>query len=57
MNVTLLSRARRHFNSEYLSRDINRAHQRKWVRMIRYLGPKWLAVPSNDITNRSKEQQ
>ncbi len=42
MNITLLRRARRHFNCEFVSRDINRANQRKWIKAIRMLGDKWL---------------
>jgi len=49
MKTSLLRRARRHFSSDVLTRQQNRANQRKWIRMIRLLGDKWLAIP--------KEQQ
>ena len=45
MNTTLLRRARKHFNSDVLTREQNRNLRRKWVRMIRILGDKWLARP------------
>lgn len=45
MKTTLLRRARRHFRSDVLTRQQNRNLQRKWIRMIRLLGDKWLAIP------------
>ncbi len=45
MNTTILRRARRHFCSDVLTRQQNRNLMRKWVRMIRILGDKWLARP------------
>jgi len=42
MKSHMLKRARRLFNSEYVSPQINRANQRKWVRSLRLLGDKWL---------------
>lgn len=46
MNTTLLKRVRKNFCSPDLPREYNRAHIRKWVKIVRYLGPKWrLANP------------
>lgn len=42
MNTHHLRRVRRMFNSEYVSREINRANQRAWVRSVRRLGNQWL---------------
>jgi hypothetical protein len=42
MNIKMLTAARRLFNSPYVSSEINRANQRKWVRSVRTLGDKWL---------------
>ena len=42
MNISHLTRVRRMFNSEFVSREVNRANQRKWVREIRLLGSNWL---------------
>jgi len=45
VNANLLRRARRYFNSDVLTREQNRNHIRKWVRMIKLLGNKWRALP------------
>ena len=37
MNTRLLSMARRHFCSDLVTREINRANARKWVRSVRHL--------------------
>jgi hypothetical protein len=42
MKSHMLKRARRLFNSEYVSPEINRANQRKWIRSVRLLGDRWL---------------
>ena len=44
MKTELLTRARKHFASDFISREANRAHIRKWVRMVRWLGNRWLMV-------------
>lgn len=44
MNITMLTRVRRHFNCA--PRHVNRHNQRAWVRSVRHLGDKWLlAMP------------
>jgi hypothetical protein len=40
MNVTYLTRARRHFNCA--DQKTNRHNQRAWIRSIRFLGANWL---------------
>lgn len=42
MNVQALRRVRKLFSTDYVSPEVNRAHQRKWVRAIRFLGDRWL---------------
>lgn len=42
MKTSMLIRARRNWNSEYVSRETNRLNQRNWIRSIRHLGDKWL---------------
>lgn len=42
MKINILSRVRKHFCSEFLSREANRRLQRKWVASVRQLGDKWL---------------
>ena len=39
MNISMLVRARKHFNSGI--RSIDRHNQRAWVVSIRHLGPRW----------------
>lgn len=45
MNTVRLQQARRLFCSPYVHRSVNRNNARKWVRQIRQLGPKWVALP------------
>ena len=42
MKINLLKRARELWNVSYISREENRANQRKWVRGLRIVGAKWL---------------
>jgi hypothetical protein len=42
MKTNLLKRARELWNVSYISREKNRANQRKWVRGLRIVGTKWL---------------
>lgn len=43
MNVReLLRHARVLYNSPFVPDRINRANRKKWVRMIVWLGPRWL---------------
>lgn len=42
MNTELLRRVRKNFNSEYVSREINRRNARQWVKAVRMLGDKWV---------------
>jgi len=48
MNTTRLAQARRLYNSDFASREVNRANQRKWARSIRILGDKWLYARTLD---------
>lgn len=45
MNTTRLSQARRLFCSPYVPRSVNRRNALAWVRQVRNLGPKWVALP------------
>jgi hypothetical protein len=42
MKTEMLKHVRQLFNVPYVSREINRANQRKWVRSVRFLGDNWL---------------
>lgn len=42
MKTELLKASRRLWSVDYISREINRANQRKWAAAIRRLGNKWL---------------
>ncbi|CAB4130609.1 hypothetical protein UFOVP133_5 [uncultured Caudovirales phage] len=42
MNTKILKQARCLWNVDNVSRETNRANQRKWVRSLRMLGDKWL---------------
>lgn len=47
-SVSLLRRAVRLFNSEYVPREVNRANRIAWLRSVHMLGDKWLlAEPIN----------
>lgn len=51
MNVTLLTRVRKHFNSDMVSPSTNRHNQRAWVRSVRMLGDKWLLAKKVERTS------
>ncbi len=42
MNIKLLSRVRKHFCCDTISREANRNLQRKGVKSVRQLGTNWL---------------
>jgi hypothetical protein len=42
VDLTLLRRAVRLFNSEYVPREVNRANRIAWIRSVQMLGDKWL---------------
>jgi hypothetical protein len=42
MKTHVLTRVRKHFNSEYVPAYINRRNMRAWVRSVRMLGDRWL---------------
>jgi hypothetical protein len=44
MNAKMLRRVRQLWNSPLVTREINRANQRKWIRQVRILGDKWIAI-------------
>lgn len=45
----LEQRAKVLFNSEYVSEELNKANQVKWVKAVEALGSKWLYHESNRI--------
>jgi hypothetical protein len=45
MNTARLKQGRRLFASPYVHPSINRNNVRKWVRSVRRLGDKWVALP------------
>lgn len=47
MNTRLLSTARRLFVHQDVPRSTARHNMRAWVRSVRRLGPRWLALPAN----------
>lgn len=42
MNTTILSKVRKHFNSDLVPASTNRHNARAWCRSVRLLGDKWL---------------
>jgi hypothetical protein len=46
MNITMLKRARKLYNVDYIPYCQNRENQRKWIKAIRMLGDKWLLAKS-----------
>jgi hypothetical protein len=42
MKVKMLRHVRELWNSPLVTREINRANQRKWIRQVRILGDRWL---------------
>ena len=42
MNITLLTRARKHFVHDLAPTHTSRHNMRQWVRSVRLLGDKWL---------------
>jgi hypothetical protein len=42
MNAKMLRHVRQLWNSPLVTREINRANQRKWIRQVRILGDRWL---------------
>lgn len=51
-NTELEERAKVLFNSEYISEEINKANQVKWVKAVEALGSKWLYHESNIIKRK-----
>lgn len=46
MKTRLLVAARRNYNSDLVSRELNRLNQLKWARAVKRMGSKWvLAQP------------
>lgn len=39
--ITLRRHAIRNFSNPLVSKELNRANQRKWLRAVEYLGDKW----------------
>lgn len=54
MNITMLTRVRRHYNCPMAPRHINRSNQRKWVKSVRQLGTNWLLHPANNTKKVGK---
>lgn len=44
MNTRMLKLVRQRFNSDLVSREVNRANQRKWARAMRHLGDRWVCA-------------
>lgn len=44
MNTHRLAQARRLFTVDGVPRSTVRHNMRAWVRMVRFLGPRWLAL-------------
>jgi hypothetical protein len=42
MKIKMLRHVRQLWNSSLVTREINRANQRKWIRQVRILGDRWL---------------
>lgn len=42
--TTLIRKATRLFNSEYVSREINKANRRRWLEARAVLGDNWLCA-------------
>jgi hypothetical protein len=42
MKTRLLTRVRKHFNSDMVPASTNRHNARQWVRSVRLLGDRWL---------------
>lgn len=40
----LQARARALFNSDFVPEHVNDANREKWIRMILWLGPRWLLM-------------
>lgn len=51
----LEQRARVLFNSEYVSEEINKANQVKWLKSVEDLGSKWLYHESNIIKRKDSK--
>lgn len=52
VSIARLRQAVRLFRSDYVSKEVNKANRRNWLRSVERLGDKWLlASPIN--TNRS----
>lgn len=49
MKTTMLTRARKHFNSGM--KHVDRHNQRAWIRAIRMLGDKWLLAKPMEKTS------
>jgi hypothetical protein len=45
--VSLMRKAIRLFNSEYVPREVNRANRIAWLCAVQKLGEKWVAIPAN----------
>jgi hypothetical protein len=49
MNIKLLSRVRKHFCCDTVTREANRRLQRKWVASVRFLGSNWLLAKPMEL--------
>jgi len=49
MNITLLTKVRKLFNTEYVPNSTNRHNQRQYIKALRILGDKWLTHPNNKV--------
>lgn len=51
-NDELEARAKVLFNSEYISEELNKANQVKWVKAVEALGSNWLFHKSNMVKRK-----
>lgn len=47
MNTNMLRRVRKMFSSDMVPISTNRRNQREWVRAVRRLGDRWIAIPNS----------
>jgi len=55
LNIKLLSMVRKHWSNPELSREVNRAYQRKWVRSLRFLGDNWALAKYEERVSKEKK--
>ena len=56
MITVRLAQARRLYNSDLATREVNRTNQLKWARSIRILGDKWLYARTLDCKSLAQSK-